>query len=302
MEEELDDVKMNSVVWISSLREDEQGVTRRVLEDLVPFLEGKGAGFTDYYPESADELYEIFDTVWENTKGTAKPLIHIDMHGHPERGLHIVHSVEDVPWNKLLDCFREININMGNSLVVVSTACFGFHMLAQGELVLTKPTPFLAIVASENEVPAGLLEERTVPFYRDLLERQDISGSSEHIWGDKLRPWRAEMFMFETLLNYVLRFTKGKGLRERRERILTEGRKQGIITDANISFFRKLARESLKPHPRIIARTRREFFLNRPIGFTFQSLMSAASDMEKVIQRTDRRKGGYRPLARFKKH
>jgi hypothetical protein len=300
MEDEIEDVAINSVVWISSLHEEEQGVTRRVLEDLVPFLEGKGLGVNVYYPKSSDELYVRLDEIWQATQGTLKPLIHIDMHGHPERGLHIAESGEEVPWNDLLEIFREININMNNSLCVVSMACFGFHMLAQGELTLSKPTPCLALMASENEVASGLIEERTVSFYDDLLRRQDSSGTCEAIWGDVFRVWRAEKFMFETLLNYILRFSKGRGLRERRDRILSEARAQGVLNDANISHLRKMAKAALKPSPRLITRTQRDFYLSRPIGFTFRHLMQAVADMERVIQRNHR--DGYRPLARFKKH
>ncbi|MDX0110442.1 hypothetical protein GOC38_28800 [Sinorhizobium meliloti] len=294
-------VAVNSLVWITSLRENEQGVTRRVLEDLVPYLEELGVGVTIYEPKAADELLYMLDLIREATEGIVRPIVHIDMHGHPTNGLHIVESGEDVPWAHLTEMFREINIRMGNTLCVVSLACFGFHILSEGALDLTRTTPFYALIASENEIGAGAIEERAVRFYRELFEVKSLSEACVNIWDDILRVWRSEVFAFEVLINYILRFTKGKGLRERKERLLTEARRRNVVTDANISEFRKLVKRALRPTPGLIARTERSFFGGRKLSFTFEQLMHVVAIAERKVRRENPHDGS-RPLARVKRH
>lgn len=294
-------VSVNSLVWITSLRVQERGVTNRVLEDLMPYLEQLGIGVSIYEPKAADELLYILDEVREATVGTFRPIVHLDMHGHPTNGLHIVESGENVPWSDVGAMFREININMTNALCVVSLACFGFHILAEGVLDFEQTSPFFALIASEKEVKAGAIEERTVQFYRELFEVQNLSDARLNIWGDILRTWRSDAFVFEVLINYILRFAKGKGLRDRTERMVTEARSKNLITAAAISQFRKSAKKALRPGPHLIARAERLFFGGRKLPFTYLQLLQGVAVAERMA-RQGKRHDGSKLMARLKRH
>lgn len=297
-EAEETEVGVNSLVWITSLREAEQGVTNRILEDLEPYLAGLGIGFTRFEPESRDHLYAFLDDLRERAEGTFRPVIHLDMHGHPENGLHIVGSNENAPWPHMVEMFREINVATGNGLCVISLACFGFHIIEAVDF--GKPAPFYALVASEREIAAGDIEERALRFYRRVFEVQDLGPVCEEVWRDSPRLWLAEKYLFEVLVNYVVKTTRGRFARERLERMVSKAREEGL-PDNELSAFRKFIKEGLKPRPIIIENYGKRFFIARPIVFTFKQVMSAADKYQKRLDKAKIR-GSYEPYFSFRRH
>lgn len=292
------DVRVNSLVWITSLREAEMGVTNRILEDLQPHLNKLGIAFTRFEPKSQDDLYAFLDTLREKAKSSFRPVIHLDMHGHADYGLHVVASNENAPWSRMVELFREINVATSNSLCVISMACFGFHILKS--LDLNQPTPFYALVASDREIAAGDIEERAMRFYKRVFEIQDLAAACNEVWQDSPRLWLAEKYLFEVLVNYLLYESKGRSLRLRRERVLTLARKRGLPA-TKMKEFRRLVREKLKPHSSLIHKYGRRFFIGRPVTFTLKEVKDAAELFEKRVKMA-RRRPGQEPYFMFNRH
>jgi hypothetical protein len=297
-EAEETEVGVNSLVWITSLREEEQGVTNRILEDLEPHLACLKIGFTRFEPESREHLYHFLDTLRQSAEGTFRPIIHLDVHGDAANGLGIVASGEAAPWADLVELFREINVATGNGLCVVSLACFGFHIL--DNLDITKPTPFYALVASDREIPAGDIEERAVEFYRQVFKVQDLGPVCQEVWRDSPRLWLAEKYLFELLVNYVVKTTKGKFARERRERVLTYARQQGLPAH-EMKAYRRFVKANLKPRPNLIHTYGKRFFMGRPIVFTLKQVKDAAAMFERKLKNTPNRPG-HEPYFMLNRH
>ncbi|MGC4410205.1 hypothetical protein D4A92_12895 [Rhizobium rosettiformans] len=292
------EVRVNSLVWITSLRDSEKGVTDRILEDLEPHLNRLGIGFTRFEPRSRDELYAFLDMLREKAVSSFRPIIHLDMHGHAQDGLKVAASGENAPWPHMVELFREINIAMNNCLCVISLACFGFHILK--DLDFKKPTPFYALVGSDREIAAGDIEERAMRFYKRVFEAQDLATACEEVWQDSPRLWLAEKYLFEILVNYVLQTTRGQFLRTRRERALTFARTQGLPA-SEMKAYRRWVRENLRPNARLIDKYGRRFFIDRPVNFTLKEVKDAADLFEKKLKRT-RRRPGHEPYFMFNRH
>ncbi len=292
------EVGVNSLVWITSLREAEKGVTNRILEDLEPHLAKLGIGFIRFEPKSQGDLYAFLDTIRERAEGTLRPIIHLDMHGNADDGLHVVANGENAPWPHVVELFREINLATSNNLCVISLACFGFHILEY--LDFSKPTPFYALVASDGEIAAGDIEEQAMRFYMRVFEAQDLAKACEEVWQDSPRLWLAEKHLFEVLVNYVLNTTKGKFLRARREKILTNAREQGLPAN-EMKGYRRWVRENLKPNRNLIQKYGKRFFFGRPVVFTIRQVKDAADLFEKKLKRS-RHKPGNGPFFKLNRH
>jgi hypothetical protein len=87
---------VNSLIWISSLSPDEQGPTRRIVEDLQPWSARIGLPFIRYDLKSADELYQLLDGIAQCAGDGAKPMLHLDMHGS-KYGVQLAGTTEIAP-------------------------------------------------------------------------------------------------------------------------------------------------------------------------------------------------------------
>jgi hypothetical protein len=154
--------KINSLHWITSLREEEQGVTRRILEDLEPVCEREGLPFERYEPKSAQEFLDSLDRIEANARCGMLPLLHLDMHGSTDGGLLVAATGEEIGWDVIADRLRGINAATGNNLCVVSMACWSFHVVSQ--LDISRVVPFFVLLAPEHEIFAGDVEAKTRVF------------------------------------------------------------------------------------------------------------------------------------------
>lgn len=178
---------IDTIIWITSLRESEQGVTRRILEDLEPYLLSEKVEFKFFGPQSVDELRNVFTVIAEEAASGQRPLIHFDTHGGETSGIHIVASDEDMSWDEVTDHLRVINLATENNLCVISLACFGFKIIHS--LKMTDQAPFFILAGSESEIPASYIEDTVVPFYRHIFDNDDVVGAFEaHLKGQTPYP------------------------------------------------------------------------------------------------------------------
>ena len=130
---------------LGSLEEHEQGTTRRVIEDLEPYLSSIELPFVFVEPKTKAELLAGLASIAKRATEGLRPIIHIDTHGSERDGIYITASKELVSWQVLVDEFRKINAATENNLCVVSAACFGLNMIQP--ITITRQTPFFLIVA-----------------------------------------------------------------------------------------------------------------------------------------------------------
>ncbi|NEI11061.1 hypothetical protein GR220_03510 [Rhizobium leguminosarum] len=271
-------VHVNSVVWITSLRAGEQGVTRRILEDLEPLLEANNILFIKFEPQNAVQLLAFLDHIANLARGGLQPIIHFDTHGGAETGIHIVASGENCSWPEITEKLRAINVATVNNLCVISLACFSFHLIKQ--IHVTTQAPFYILAAPQDEVSAAFVEDSVVRFYRCVFERSELIGAFREILIEKLLLLHCEEMLFTSMTRYVRAFCMGKGAQQRVEEHVTEARRLGYLTSASdISGFRKRLKAELRPKQALVDRFVETFLLGRPVSFDIDAVKKAAKAM-----------------------
>jgi hypothetical protein len=237
-------LRMNSLFWFSSLHPHEQGITRRILEDLLPWFDRISLLHREFVPQTAAAFEDALDTLVEACCVYGMlPIIHLDMHGTKEEGLLIAASGERVTWNRVVEKFRAMNVGAGNNLLVLSAACFGLHAIR--EVKIHEPCPFFMLIAPEGEIEAGFLEEHIFPFYRTLLSDMDAVKAYEEHLKPEFTLFHCEKVLAISLAKYIRNHCKGKGAVGRKERLLSEILMQGIErTPQNLRKFRQSLKKS----------------------------------------------------------
>lgn len=264
---------VNAVIWITSLREHELGVTRRIVEDLEPFIRRKEAIFQHHVVETAAQFLLCLDYLTIQAYRGLLPIIHLDTHGSAEDGLHIAASGENVPWVAVIDRLRRLNQFTGNNLCVVSMACYSLE--AAYQITIDKLTPFFFFAAPKDKIDAGFVEEKALAFYERVFEDEQLISAYDDVLSEKLQVIHCERLLVKALINHVRNGCIGKAGRERREALLTAGVKlYGDKLDKKKA--RQVIDEGARPSQAMLDRYVAKFLLGKSSGITIEQIEGIA--------------------------
>jgi len=263
----------NSVIWVSSLPDDEQGPTRRMSEDMESISQQIGFRFQKIDVSSVVELENLLKELSVHAQErNMRPLLHLDMHGNKEKGLLLNNYNEYCSWDHLSGYLREINIHTRNNLCVVGSACFGLRAIMP--IKLQEATPFFLLLAPEKEVKTGFLENNLALFYRELFELGSIDGAYSRYLSDEFKYFHCEKMLFIVIARYIKDGCKGKAAQDRKERLLTDIFSQGMEKNtANLQNIRKKIKNGIRPDQALLDRYARVFLINRPCSFNMDQLL-----------------------------
>lgn len=278
-------LRVNCFFWFSSLRPGEEGTTRRVTEDLFPYLNSIGLQHQYWSPATSDALDQALDAIAEaGTEGMC-PIVHFDMHGSERSGLLIAASGEHFSWDRLYNKLRRINITTANNLCVISTCCFGFHMIKS--LRITEACPFYMLIAPEREITLGFIEDSVFKFYRDVFLQGGIIEYYERYLSNSMKIFHSEKVLAIVLSRYIGESCIGKGGAERRERLLTDVLASGVPGNrSNKRLIRKSLKGLLQPSQALVDRFVETFLLGKQVGFNIDDLTSFAVRAKKGASRS----------------
>ena len=277
----------NSVFWLRSLSETEQGPTRRVLEDLEPFFKELDLPFQLIDVNTAADLYIVLDQL---ATLPVKPILQLDMHG-TQQGILLAKSGELAPWGEVIRRLRDINLKSRANLCVVAGVCFAYYALMQVSIALASPVQIL--VAPDREVSVGILEDGLGSFYKALFRGLDISEAQARYLADPFKIFHAEKFFVITLCRYIRDSCKGKGGAVRRERLLTEVLLDGRPRDSRLlREIRRQIKEGTKPSQQLVDRYARTFLIDRPCPFSIDQLVEEVEQASRNIPRANQRTKG----------
>lgn len=272
-------VEVNTVVWITSLHENQKGVTRRILEDLEPYLNSQQVRFEYYEPTNAINLFNYLEYIREEAASGMLPIIHIDTHGSAEEGIYIAASNESMSWATFVEKCRQINVETKNNLCVVSLACFSFS--AAREVKITSQTPFYMLAAPEVEVETGFVIDVVMPFYQHVFEKGELIGAFEAILKKKLNLMHCEEILFTAFAKYIRRSCMGKGAKKRIEALLSEAVSKGLVhNDYDLKKIRKAIKLSIKPTQQKLDEYTNSFLMGRSVSFKLDDVDKRALKME----------------------
>ena len=262
----------NSVIWISSLPSAEIAPTNRMVDAVIAHSRELGFGFQHVPVSSKAKLLRLLDelAVHANERNM-KPLIHFDTHGNKDAGIYIDGENTFADWNTLAEKLQAINIRTKNNLAVVGATCFGLHAIKP--ISLQTAAPFFLLLAPDEEVTVGFLEENVPNFYRGLFELDSIDIAYSRHLSDKFKYFHCEKMLFIVLARYLKEQCKGKGGAARREQLITGIFSQGMEKKPdNLKWVRKMLKARLQPDQSLLDRYSGRFLIGRQCSFSMADL------------------------------
>lgn len=268
---------LNSLFWLTSLSPDQQGLTRRIVDDLSPFFQQIGLPFLFHSVKSAAELYKTLDVIADHARKGGRPMLHFDMHGS-KKGLMVADTQEIAPW-AVVPKLRKINTASQCNLCAVFGVCFALHALK--EMKFSEACPVYMLIAPEEEVTFGFLEDNTVEFYRAIFSHGDVDRAYREHFSDSLKVFHCEKFLAIALTRYIKNSCKGKGAAQRRERLLTEIVLSGRArTRENLKNVRKQLKLGMRPAQELVDKYAQTFLAGRSCPFTIDDLLRLVNDSQ----------------------
>lgn len=257
---------INSIVLISSSKENESGLATRLTDDLC-FSTMSLFIFKPFDVNSADEFWNVIKEINNLALKGTLPIVHFHMHGSSENGLQIGKTGEYIAWEKLINALRAINVLTGNNLCVVSSACHALHMIKP--IQIEYKTPFYILIAPEHKISFGIIDDHMSAFYSELFKTKSIDKAYEKV-NQYFQYFHCEEFIIKALVGYVANYCRGKGKQDRKERLLT----QGVNSNKNINKkeFRRLFDEHLKPNDDLIKYYIDRFAFNKEITISLDDI------------------------------
>lgn len=262
----------NSVIWISSLPSAEMPPTNRMVDAMTAHSRELGFGFQHVPVSSKAKLFGLLDELAMHARDCSmKPLIHFDTHGNKDAGIYIDGEDTFADWNTLAGNLQAINIHTKNNLAVVGATCFGLHAIKP--ISLQTAAPFFLLLAPEEKVEVGFLEDNVPNFYRGLFEFGSIDAAYSQHLSDKFKYFHCEKMLFIVIARYLKEQCKGKGGAARRERLMTEIFSQGMEkTPDNLKQVRKILKGGLRPDQSLLDRYAGRFLIGRKCSFSMADL------------------------------
>jgi len=265
----------NGIVFISAPRSGEDGLSRRIGEDINLLAISLGQFvFRHITVTSKKQLIELLQSLESEVENGFRPIVHFDTHGSKENGLEIGETGELVSWDIITEELRKLNTASGNNLFVFVAACYGFYLLKA--LTIKKPCPFFIMFGPSDVVTFGEVESSVVPFYMKLFKTASVDAAIQAL-SCQFEYFHSERMFLISFARYVREKCLGKGVRERRERLLTETFEETkLVNTKHIRRnLRKQIKQHLKPTPALMSRYAKRFMHGkgkRLINPTYQSV------------------------------
>lgn len=251
----------NRLLIIESLAENELHTGQRLEDSLSANCRTTSFGLELKAVSHRQELLDYLADIARRARDAGlRPIVHLDMHGTRKLGLRLLPSGEYLSWPDLAKACRDIVEASDNNLIVVMAACHGFN--AAVEIRIRDLTPFTYLIAPSTTVSAGQVDAAFTEFYRTLLATGDFDETWEHL-PPQYNVLDCEALLLVSYARYVLENCKGKGKRQRLERLLTTFKNSAPGVD--LSSNRQQLRQLIRPSKASFERFRGSFLLaDRP--------------------------------------
>lgn len=145
-------------------------------EDLYNQLKHKEAErqnyFVDYYKvDNRNEFVAVLQKLVDETKEGTIFTLHIVAHGY-EAGIGTVVGTDEVRWAELFHYTRQLNVTMGNNLLLVLSSCIGGGILSHIEP--EERAPYRAVIANTRPVMMADAQKGFAAFYADYYDMLDF--------------------------------------------------------------------------------------------------------------------------------
>lgn len=255
--------RFNKVVLITSPRVGEEGITRRLIENITD-ISNNGGNFNFCNITANDGLgfFQALEFIRQEILSGIKPIIYFDCHGDEKKGLELGISGEFIAWQAFIDELRILNIALNNELFVFITACHGLYL--SKKLSLKKEAPFLNLVAPDVEIDVEDIETKVPKFFRVLFESHSLVQACDEL-GPKFSLFNTVSIFFEFSLKYFEQNHQGKGKKLWREYFLTQVVKNGMPNSSeNRRKVRQQIKTDIEPYiPKLLEQLAQKFLMSK---------------------------------------
>lgn len=248
-----------------------------MIEDLQTLELIGGLDIEPISVQTKVEMVSILKSLKDRASDGLRPILHFDCHGS-EYGL-LINSKELLEWEYLSVLLRQINVETKNNLICVFAACFGLNF--GKALSLSDPTPWYIMIAPENEISVGALEEKTRPFYETLISSGSINQAFRSGFDSEMQMFNCQVLFAKGIATYIQKHATGKALRERTEKLLSRTVEQSRLAGNPISLriARARIKKGLKPGQDLIDRFAPIFLIGRKPAIDFKII-------QRIVART----------------
>ncbi|CAN7636488.1 hypothetical protein [Massilia sp. LjRoot122] len=242
------------------------------LRDIIP---GPAPRLQRHCIGSEAEFWSQLDRIEEDCINGYKALIHIEAHAGKcgvEVGLAGSPGAAIIPWEALVDRFRDINLASGFNLGVFIAACEGFEALRH--LTIKKPAPYMYLVGPASPVEAGLLESAARAFYTVIIKAPDLDRAFDTLPAD-FGSFKAEHFFANTYARLLKAQSFGKRRLKRIDDLVNKALPEEEAEPERLKRVRAAAKDFSKPDRDRFEAAQR-VFLPRGLSFDFDYLVEYA--------------------------
>ena len=251
-------INMNSLVVMESLGDQELHTGTWLVEDLAAEMREAELALGMATVRDRRQFFGTMERLRTDADELGrKYILQIDAHGDRHAGLLLKPSGQVVSWREFVDACREVNMATLNNLVVVLACCDGFHSVLN--VSIRDLTPFCTLVGPSAVITAGAVQSTLSSFYRKLVATNDYSAAL-----DELAPhfdvFHSERILVSAYLGYIKSQCKGRGRRERVDRLLTEILDRQPLAD--LSVARRQLKALTRPDAQAYDRFKERFLMS----------------------------------------
>jgi hypothetical protein len=235
--------RANGFIIIDLVPDNELQTGKAIEDNLIDFIiEEKSELYCERYKcGNASELIAELNKIKQRLvdKGEIS-YIHIEGHGSKETVR--LPDGSFIKWSTVFELFREINILCKNNLFFSSGACQSAY--AFNAATITEACPVFGLLAPEQKVSAGSVQDGFIAFYRSLIKNESLNDAFDAFsekTDSKLYALIFSQLLFEKAARkYIEDYCMGTGRRQRIENMLSE------VVERKIGLPLKSARKLLK--------------------------------------------------------
>lgn len=256
----------DSIIVIESLPEAESQTGLVLVRDTLTLeCNLKSLGLTHFDCNSKPEFLHFFDRLEQSLlskngdvvhKSVRSPILHFEIHGSTDKDGLVLKDGSFVNWSLFRECIQKINRATNNNTIVVMAVCNGYW--ATPGIVMSKLTPFYAMVAPSEPITVGTINKIFPTFYKEAFETGNLITAFEKVKND-CALFHCEFIFARCIAKYFKEHCSGEILEERIESLTSEVVKKYPSMSKNKLV--KLAEEQLKPSERIFNKYRSKFLL-----------------------------------------
>lgn len=237
------------ILTVDLLGQEDSNTAKRFSESAAQAGASAGSNTYSHYVKihNLPMLENLLSSLARDASKLNNPLIFLDGHGCPIRGLSISSVGHYMSWQELQNKLKEINKKTKNTTGVVISTCYG--MLVSSGITFDSISPFQYCIAPTQVIPTHVVDDKIPKFLNTMLESRSMTKALSH-----LRPnyetYLSHEYFYSHFISHLRKYSRGSGARKVIEEITTLLHEQQPPSRKDIGKARQIAKKTAKDQKR----------------------------------------------------